>query len=553
MTKKTYDAIVIGSGATGGFAVKELTERGLQVLLLEAGPIHSNKDFEKIDNNTDMKGMNITSRIRAFLRGQYIQALAASFSEAYSFLYTNDRKNPYSHPLGRFYLWIRGRHLGGRFLNWGRVLMRMSDYDFKAADKDGHGENWPICYDDLVPYYDHVESFLGVVGQENSIPNLPDGKYISKARLTTAEQQFKKKTEARWSNRRIIPWRYMSAHAIKNHTPTTILAAQSTGRLNIKANAIAKRILIDEQSGLATGVIYVDGVTKREETVSANIIFVCASTIESVRLLLNSACPTHPSGLGNSSGTLGHYFMDQTVSIIAGTVPGTTGWEQGDQGFGDTTLSNPGGIYIPRFQNLDKITHPEFARGFNIQGEIGRRKNSKDAPATYGFMAQGEMLPRFENSITINRRRTDAWGIPVPHITCTTTDNDHKMLQAQLKALKEMVVENGLQIDFAANVLGLDDPAHLLPNENFVTRLLFRLSYKKSLAIGAAIHECGGARMGNDPKKSVLNSNNQMWDVKNIFVTDSSCFVTSGSCGPTLTTMALTVRACEFAVREFGK
>lgn len=209
-----FDAIVVGSGATGGFAAKELTERGLKVLLLEAGRILKDEEYAELESGDHAKQVSPVERVIAGLKGQFMQARASFFGKESAFLFVNDLKNPYTYTPGNPYLWVRGKHLGGRFLNWGRVLMRMSDYDFKAASKDGFGEDWPICYNDLIPYYEYVEKFLGVVGQENGVPNIPDGKYVHTARLTSAEQWFKEKVELTYPDRKVIAWRYMSAKAI---------------------------------------------------------------------------------------------------------------------------------------------------------------------------------------------------------------------------------------------------------------------------------------------------------------------------------------------------
>jgi len=555
MAETKFDAIVVGSGATGGIAAKELTERGLRVLLLEAGPIVTNEDFKKLEEAAEHpKQVSPWARIRAGLKGQVIQARAAWFSEEASFLHVNDLKNPYTSDPKSFFLWIRGHVLGGRFLNWGRVIPRMSDYDFKAASKDGIGEDWPICYNDLVPYYDKVEEFLGVVGESDNLPNMPDGKYIAKAKLTRWEQAFQQKVESTWPERKVIPWRYMPASAIKDHVPTPILAAKATGRLEIRADAVVKQLNIDPSTGKATGVTYVDGKTKRLSSVSANVVMLCASTIESVRLLLNSACSKHPNGVGNSSGLLGRYFMDQAPCLVFGSNPKDSGYEPDvDGGYGDPTNPNPGGIYIPRFQNLDRITHPNFARGFNIQGVIGRMYAPPGAPVMFGMMGQGEMLPQYDNTVTISKWRKDAWGIPAPHLRLIPSENERNMVRCEMDTIKEMARACGYDIDLCASLLGMDDPKNAMKHDSWFTRTLFKMSYKKSLGMGSAIHECGGARMGSDPGKSVLNPYNQLWDANNVFVTDASCFVTNGACGPTLTTMALTTRACEYIAKEYGR
>ena len=551
MADKKFDAIVIGSGATGGFAAKELTERGLEICVLEAGPYLKEAEFHK---EPHMKGIGAMSRVKGALKGQHIQSRVAFYTEENAFMFVNDRENPYTCPSDSFYLWVRSRNVGGRFLSWGRVAVRMSDYDFKVASFDGVGEDWPITYKELAPYYDQVEDFLGIIGTADGIPNLPDGKYVKQAGLGRIERQLKQTVESKWPNRHVVPWRYVDAKATpaenENRTSTPLVAAKKTGRMDLRYNAPVKRILTDPVAGKATGVEYVDGSTMQTHTVSANVVIVCASTIETIRILLLSAGSKHPNGLGNSSGLLGKHFMDQCPCLVFGSVPGKDGWELVDgTGPGD----NHGGVYMPRFENLDKVTNPTFKRGFNIQGMIGRGFVPEGSPAMFGFMGQGEMLPHAENTITLHRSKKDKWGIPAPHVTLRMTDNERNLMRYETDTIKEMVKTMGWSIDFAGSALGLDDPDKILPNGSAFERLMFRMGFKKSMGLGASIHECGGVRFGTDPKKSLLNGMNQMWDAPNVFVTDSSCFPSGGTCGPTLTTMALTVRACEYIANGYGK
>ena len=548
MQGQTYDAIVVGSGAAGSFAAKELTERGLEVLLLEAGPEISEADFPAPEH-LRQKGINVKARALAFMKGQYIQARLGFFSKQFEHLFVNDWQNPYTTPRESFYLWIRGRQLGGRLHLYGRVLLRMSDYDFKAASRDGVGEDWPISYADLAPYYDRVEEFMGVYGNCDKVRNLPDGRYAKPPKLTAAEEAFKAQVEAKWPERSVVSWRY-AAHNLKR-VPLPILAAKETGRLTIRANAVVKRITVDASSGKATGAEFVDRLTKKTESAKANIVVLCASTIESVRLLLNSATARQPDGLANSSGLVGRYFMDQTPSQIYGTIPEFKGWELDDAAPADPFYTPAGGVYIPRFQNLDGVTHPKFKRGFGVQGAIGRGVIPDDRPAIFGLMGFGETLPYYENCITLNKRRKDAWGIPAVHIKCALTANEHELLQEQTRSIRAMVEACGYKVIFSGSALGLEPEVKAFPDADWLSRLIFRSSFKKSMAVGAAIHECGGARMGDDPGKSVLNQFNQSWDVKNLFVTDGSCFPSSGTVGPALTIMAVTARACDYIAREY--
>ena len=402
---------------------------------------------------------------------------------------------------------------------------------------------------ELSPYYQKIEKFLGLYGSQDNVRNLPEGAYCSAPKLTALEKAFKSMVEAKWPERSVISWRYAAPNL--KRVPLPILAAKETGRLSIRTDAIVSRITVDPSSGKASGAEYIDRKTKKTEAVSANIVVLCASTIESVRLLLNSGCSRHPNGLGNSSGILGHFFMDQCPSQIYGSVPGAKGWELDDSAPSDPFYGPSGGIYIPRFQNLDKTTNSKFVRGFAFQGAIGRGYVPDDHPAIFGMMGFGETLPYYDNCITISRRRKDAWGIPVPHIKCSLSQNEHELLQEQVRSIHEMVDQCGYKVVFSGSTFGLENEKDAFADADWFSRFMFRKSFKKSLAVGAAIHECGGARMGNDPAKSVLNSYNQSWDVKNLFVTDGSCFVSSGTVGPALTIMAITARACDYIAQEY--
>jgi choline dehydrogenase-like flavoprotein len=552
MGERLYDAIVVGSGAAGSIAVKELTEKGMNVLLLEAGPYLGPDDFKLPPEGVAAeKEIDSLGRIRAALHGQQIQARATFFNERHSHLFVNDRLNPYTTPRDDFFLWLRGRQLGGRLHSYGRVLFRMSDYDFKAASRDGLGFDWPISYRDLEAYYDRVEEFLGVFGTAEGIPQLPDGKYLKAPRLTRLEEEFKARIESAWPNRKVINWRYAAPNL--KRIPLGIQAAMATGRLEIRADAVVRQITIDPQTGKARGVTYIDRITRQEQRVSGKVVVLCASAIESLRLLLNSACAKHPEGVGNSSGLLGRFFMDQTTSVIFGSVPGSTGWECDDSVPQDPYYAPAGGFYIPRFQNLDRRTHPKIARGFAYQGVIGRGFVPEDRASVFGMMGFGETLPQRENCITLNRNRKDAWGVPVAHICCAVGEHEKELMREQVQCSREMVAECGYEVEFAGSALGLDKPREAMKEADWLNRWLFRRSFKKSLAMGSAIHECGGARMGEDPATSVLNPFNQCWDVKNLFVTDASSFVSNGCAGPTLTIMALTARACDYVAREYSR
>ena len=541
-TDKRYDALVIGSGAAGSIAVKELTERGMDVLLLEAGRDITEADFVP-PAPTPPRAMSIDllGRLEAMLHGQLVQSRRAMFKKQTSPFLVNDLQLPYATERGEDFLWIRGRQLGGRLHSYGRVLLRSSDHELKAASHDGHGMDWPISYADLEPYYDRIEEFIGLYGTTEKLEVLPDGHYRGPSNLTRAEQAFKETVEQRWPDRHVVPWRYAAPNP--HRVPLGIVAARATGRLTTRTDAVVQRVTVNPRTGRADGAVFVDRVTKRQHRAFADVVVLCASAIESVRLLLASATDGHPNGLGNSSGVLGHYFMDQTPSLLFGEAPRFPGSEDVDAAPPDPYFPPAGGVYIPRFRNLNGDEGRGFARGWAVQGTVGRLPVPEGHAGVVGLMAFGEMLPEYGNRITLHEHRKDAWGVPIPRIGLAVTDNERALMRDQVQGLRTMAEAAGYRVNFAGSALGLDS-RRVWPDADPFSRTLFRLAFRKSMAMGAAIHECGGARMGADPATSVLNEFNQTWDVPNLFVTDASAYTSNGGVGPTLTIMALTARAC---------
>lgn len=542
---RRFDAVVIGSGAGGSIAAKELTERGMSVLLLEAGRDLTEQDFIPSPPKPPKPlGMDVRPRLRAALSGQHIQARRAFFSESSNRFLVNDRDNPYSTPYGMPYLWIRSRMLGGRLNAYGRVLQRMSDVDFRAASMDGHGDDWPISYADLESWYERIEEFIGLYGNEDGLAHPPDGKYVGPAKLTAVEEAFRDKVAERWPERKVIAWRYAAPNL--GRVPRGVAAALKTGRLKLRTDAIVSRITINERTGVADGVIFVDRLSKRENVAHADVVILCASTIETLRILLNSGSTRHPDGLCNSSGLLGRYFMDQTISLAFCDVPQFPGyWEADELPPADPFYSPTGGILIPRYENLGPKPENGYLRGISFQGAGGRFPVPDGYPTSFGLGGVGEMLPSYDNQVSLHPRRKDAWGLPIARIRCALGENDEVLVQRQMTALHEMTEHCGYRVNFIGSVKGLDTKK-VWPNSNPLQRIIFRQGIRRSLTMGAAIHECGGARMGNDPRTSIVNSINQAWDVPNIFITDGAAFVSNSTVGPALTIMALTARACAF-------
>ncbi len=524
-----YDAIVVGSGAAGGWAAKELTERGLRTVLLEAGRrLDPAKDFPEPRSPSGSR-VQLAARARATLGGQAIQARCMSFSPLTQHLFVNDRQNPYSTGGGRFN-WFRGRQVGGRLHLWGRNALRISDLDLHAAATDGFGERWPISYADLAPWYDRVETFLGVHGTEAGIVNLPDGKYDRPHATTRAETALLETLKKKWADRPATTSRIVRHNP--GRTPLPVLAAEATGRLELRSGAAVSRLSIDPRTGSARGVVYVDEA-RREHEARARVVVLCASTIETVRILLNSACPQHPGGVGNSSGTLGRYLTDHVMVFQAGVhEPIEGGVKEDAYDFGGQT-----GIYIPSFRNVGCQTTPEFRRGYSLLGSVGRI-----SPGWF-FIGTGEMLPRAENRVEIDAGKQDAWGIPAARITCVHSDNERAMVRDMKAAIAQLASDCGLE-------------ANLLGRESFINKLVYQFGSRfvyttdGALVPGSAIHEAGGARMGADPKTSVLNGFNQCWDARNVFVTDSASFTTSPFQNPGLTIMALSARASAYIADE---
>lgn len=516
-----FDAIVVGSGAAGGWAAKELAEHGLDVLVLEAGP----PILPETATREPVRG-RLASRLLHGIARQPIQMRCPAYDARTRRLFVDDVDHPYTTPAGQGYNWFRGRQVGGRMRTWGRVVVRMSDHEFKAASRDGYGADWPLDYAELSPCYDKVEAFIGVLGCTDTIDTVPDGVYRERSVLTPPEVAFRSAVEAAFPDRRVIAARVADDDA--SSLGATLRAAQATGRMTLRADAIARHIVVDPSSGRATGVACVDRRTRAESVVGARSVVLCAGAIESVRILLNSACSRHPGGLANSSGRLGTGFTDHLLVGVGG--PHRDAGEAIIDGTASAT-----GFYLPRFRNVGR-RHQAFLRGYAIQGGIGRGRS-------WYMMAHGEMLSRERNRIGIDSTKRDAWGIPVARIDCRWSDNDLAMIDDASTALRQLAEVAGLTI-------------RTPPSGGWLETLAYR-AWKRRLVApsgaflpGSAIHEAGGAAMGRDPATSVVDPWCRCWDARNVFVTDGACFASGCSQNVTLTIMALTVRACERLASE---
>lgn len=553
-----YDAIVIGSGITGGWAAKELTESGLKTLMLERGRhVEHGKDY--VTEHVPASDMHFRGKgdRKKYAVDQPIQSITSQLNEGTKHFFINDRLNPFTHDKDKPFVWIRGHQLGGRSLMWTRQTYRWTKADFEANARDGMAEPWPISYDDLEPWYDYVERFAGISGEPDVSPQIPHGKLLPPMALNVAEKQLKTGLKKQFPDRALtvarqavltVPHngrdachycgacaRGCSSGAYFSTQSATLPAARKTGNLTLRTDSIVHSIIYDENKDRATGVRVIDAKTHKTTEYFSKVIFICASAFESVRLLLNSATPRYSDGLANSSGVLGHYIMDHHFAAGArGTMKNVESrYYSGHR---------PNGFIIPRFRNVTE-KHPDFVRGYQMGGQgqqLGWSRGYKQAgigtelkatlrdPGDWQIRVSGagECLPRFENHARINTDVKDAWGIPILHFSASWSDNERAMRKDMVKSASEML-----------DAAGFND---IDPYDNDVVP-------------GQYIHEMGGARMGNDPKKSILNAHNQCHDMQNVFITDGSCMASSGNQNPSLTYMALTARAVNYAVKELKR
>ncbi|WP_321826232.1 GMC family oxidoreductase [Maribacter dokdonensis] len=558
--QESYDAIVVGTGISGGWAAKELCEAGLKTLVLERGRMVKHIEDYETANMDPWDFPNAGQPTKEIIAQQPKQNRTGyTTNQASHMWFVNDLKHPYNET--KRFDWMRGYHLGGRSLQWGRQSYRLSDIDFEANKKEGIAVDWPVRYKDIAPWYDKVEEYIGVSGENLGLEQLPDGKFLPMMELNCVEQKFREKVAENFDGRVVTAGR--TAHitgtkqfdgrskcqfrnrcirgcpfgAYFSSLSSTLPAAEATGNMTLRPDSIVHEVMYDPNTKKATGVKVIDANTKETFEFKAKVIFLCASAIASTSILMQSKSETFPNGMGNASDQLGRNIMDHQLQV------GASGKFDG---FDDKYYKGrkPSGIYIPRFRNLGGDSdRKDYKRGFGYQGgasrgnweetiaELSYGKDLKDAVLkpggwTFGMMGFGEVLPYENNRFTLDYDKLDDWGLPTVTFDAELQENELKMRKDMLESAVDMLEKAGLR-----DVKGYD-------NES---------------ALGLGIHEMGTARMGRDRKTSVLNGNNQLHDVPNVYVTDGS-FMTSASCvNPSLTYMAFTARAANHAVQELKK
>ncbi len=551
---QTYDAIVVGSGATGGWAAKRLSEAGLNVAVVEAGRNISPKEFTEHMPSFRLKYRNVSLD---WLKSRPIQKQCYACMEYNYDWFVDDLQNPYSTPPDKPFTWQRLRIVGGRTLVWGRQSYRLSDLDFKAASHDGYGQDWPFSYQDLAPYYDLVEDYAGISGAAEGNDALPDGHFLPPMNMSCGEMHLRERV-AKQFGRTVTIGR--TAILTKNHNGrmachycgpcergcstfsyfsspfTTLKDAIKTGKCTLITNAVVAQVNVEPSSNRATGVTFVDGITRQTKTVRGKTVILCAQALESTRILLNSATREHAAGLGNSSGLLGRGLMDHSTG--AGASGELTQFDERPSPYSGPHRAN--GIYVIRFRNTAKGPQQKnFIRGYGFQGGavpafnfraqgFGADYKQSVKHGVYGIDlgAFGESLARNDNYVSIDPNLKDAWGIPALHISMTHGENEKTMHEDAAATAAEMLAAAGAK----------------------------NIQIKSKVAEpGMAIHELGTARMGTDAKTSVTDPYCQLHDATNVFAMDGACFVSSGCQNPTLTMMAITVRACDRLLERFKR
>jgi choline dehydrogenase-like flavoprotein len=548
-----FDAIVIGSGVSGGWAAKELTEKGLKVLMLDRGIMVEHGEGYDYDGKPAYEVPARDMMPKSLVENDYFIAKHGYVSPSTQKYYNNDRLNPYAYDEGDKFYWIRPAAVGGKSLIWGRWSFRWSPEDFEANKRENVAIDWPIRYDDLAPWYDYVEKYIGVSGSRENLPQLPDSAFQPPMQMNIAEKWVKERLEATSPGRKLINTRlsnmtedkeaqgrtkcqfrnqcgrgcsfgaYFSTQAV------TLPAARATGRLTLRPDSVVTSLEYDAKTKKVTGVRVVDAKTKQAEVIPARMVFLCASAMASTQILMNSRIPGSGKSHFDTSGTLGRYVMDHIFRVgVSGDIPGMTEYiEYGRR---------PGGVYVPRFRNVGGEEGIGFRRGYGYQGSARRDPASPQGfgasmkqgmraygPWKFGMGAFGECLPYEDNRVSLHADKVDRFGVPLMRFDVTFRENEIRMMDDARSEGEAMLRKAGL-----LNVT----------------------SSRSEHVPGDAIHEMGGARMGADPRQSVLNKWSQAHDAANLFVTDGAQMTSVSCVNPSLTFMALTARATDYAVKQ---
>ena len=557
--KSKFDVLVVGGGMTGSWAAKEFTEKGYKTLVLERGREVKHIEDYSTTNNAPWEYKHRDYDTKKVKGEQYMQSTKYNFDASSKQFFVNDKDHPIESPKNKPARWFRGYQSGGRSLLWGRGTYRMSDYDFKRNIQDGNGSDWPIRYKDIAPWYDYIEEYIGVSGTNEDLDHYPDGKFLPPFDMNVVEKAVKKKLEDHYTDRKLVPNRVAHLTKIKPgqfygrsecqtrdmcHTgcpfggyfssnSSTLPAAQRTGKLTMVSNTVVDSIIYDEEKNKVIGVKVIDSITKERSEYYARVIFLCASTLATTGILMRSKNDAFPNGLANSSGVLGHYLMDHHKNIGGSGVM---------DGFEDKYYKGfrPAGLTIPAFRNIYS-REKDFLRSYGVYGgakreginpdQVGigkefKEKLTRPGAWTMGLYAYGECLPYYENKVEMDEQKKDKWGFPILKITADFKENEMKMRKDMKEQVYEMLEVMGLKD------IKVHDGTHIM---------------------GDSTHLTGTARMGKDPKTSILNSFNQSHDIKNLFITDGSCMPSVSYKSPSLTFMALTARACDYAVKEMDK
>ena len=516
----TADVLVVGGGATGALATRLLAAAGIDVLLCEAGPVPDPTDVQRL------MGQQVPSGTK---RDQHVQSRLPGFSERVAPFFVDDALNPYQVRDGGTFAWIRARNLGGRTLTWGGVTPRLSDMDLRAGSQDAGSPDWPVSAEDLSDSYSAVETLLGVMGAHDGLDMAPDGSFLPPAAFTAAEEAFVDSVRRNWPERHVVHGRGVPTSATLTDSQghawpsgaAPLLLPETLGDVNahagprLRVNSVIEKLITETRTGRVIGAQGIDRLTHERFTIHADAIVLCASTIESARILLNSHSAAHPGGVGSSSGALGRYLMDHPAVTLLGTVPAHATHRDAERAGG------PHGFYVPRFRNTPGGSASGFLRGYQMWGHAGR--NSDTDEARFMLAVCGEMLPDPDNRVTLHSTAVDHWGIPIPVIRFAHGDNEIAMMRDAVEQAEAMCRAAGFEVET------IDE------------------HYR---SIGTYAHEVGTARMGTNPADSVLDPWNRVWDAPNVLVTDGACWPTSAHQNPTLTMMALTHRACVRLIDE---